>query len=93
MKKCKLFILTSKYEGHSNVLVHSQILIIKYLHLKLMELTKVLSNNGEVFEKNDPYIITNQAIKIINNKKKKNEKQLLLNKFNDEVTDEYYRVF
>ena len=84
MKKCKLFILTSKYEGHSNVLVHSQILNNKILASKAHGANKeVLSNNGEVFEKNDPYIIANQAIKIINNKKKKNEKQLLLNKNND----------
>ena len=34
MKKCKLFILTSKYEGHSNVLVHSQILNNKILASK-----------------------------------------------------------
>ena len=95
MKKCKLFILTSKYEGHSNVLVHSQILNNKILASKAHGANKeVLSNNGEVFEKNDPYIIANQAIKIINNKKKKNEKQLLLNKFNDErVADEYSKLF
>lgn len=95
MKKCKLFILTSKYEGHSNVLVHSQILNNKILASKAHGANReVLSNNGEVFEKNDPYIIANQAIKIINNKKKKNEKKLLLNKFNDEiVADEYSKLF
>ena len=72
MKKCKLFILTSKYEGHSNVLVHSQILNNKILASKAHGANKeVLSNNGEVFEKMIPISSLIKQLKLLIIKKRK----------------------
>ena len=55
MKKCKLFILSSKYEGHSNVLVHSQILNNKILASHAYGANKeVLQNYGDIFSSKNP---------------------------------------
>ena len=74
MKKCKLFILSSKYEGHSNVLVHSQILNNKILASHANGANKeVLQNNGNIFLNENPKIVAKQAIKIL----QKNVKKLI----------------
>ena len=95
MKKCKLFILSSKYEGHSNVLVHSQILNNKILASKAFGANKeVLANNGEIFANNKPHLIANQAIKIMNKMKKNNNKDTLKNRFSDEkVVSKFNELF
>ncbi len=95
MKKCKLFILTSKYEGHSNVLVHSQILNNKILASHANGANKeVLQNNGNIFLNENPKIVAEQAIKILGKRKKSNSKKYLLKRFNDKnVVTEFNKLF
>ena len=95
MKKCKLFILSSKYEGHSNVLVHSQILNNKILASHANGANKeVLQNNGNIFLNENPKIIAEQAIKILGKRKKSNSKKYLLKRFNDKnVVTEFNKLF
>lgn len=95
MNKCKLFILSSKYEGHSNVLVHSQILNNKILASKAHGANReVLKNNGELFSTDNPNLIADQAIEIINKKKKKYRKQILIERFSDEkVVSKFNQLF
>ncbi len=95
MKKCKLFILSSKYEGHSNVLVHSQILNNKILASKAYGANKeVLKNNGDVFINNNPSLIANQAIKLMRNKKRNINKEMLVRRFSHEkVASRFNELF
>ncbi len=95
MKKCKLFILSSKYEGHSNVLVHSQILNNKILASKAYGANKeILRDNGDIFVNNKPKSIAEQAIKIMRQKKKNNLKDILIRRFNDEkVVSQFSSLF
>ena len=84
MKKCKLFILSSKYEGHSNVLVHSQILNNKILASHAYGANKeVLQNYGDIFSSKNPNDIAIQARNILK-KKKINSEKYLYNRFNDQ---------
>ena len=85
MKKCKLFILSSKYEGHSNVLVHSQILNNKILASHAYGANKeVLQNYGDIFSSKNPNDIAIQARNILKKKKKINSEKYLYNRFNDQ---------
>ncbi len=84
MKKCKLFILSSIYEGHSNVLIHSQ-----YLNNRIFASSaggandEVLSSNGVVFNSNDPIKVSNLVQQSLQSKKKNISKIKLLKKFSD----------
>ncbi|MDC3062397.1 glycosyltransferase [Candidatus Pelagibacter sp.] len=95
MKKCKLFILSSKYEGHSNVLVHSQILNNKILASNAYGANKeILRNNGEIFVNNDPSDIAKQAIRIISLKKRPNDIKDLNNRFSEEkIVSRFSEIF
>ncbi|MAH97817.1 MAG: hypothetical protein CMA12_00500 [Euryarchaeota archaeon] len=84
MKRCKLFILTSKYEGHSNVLVHSQILKNKILASSAAGAnTEILGKNGEIFTDTIPEKIGDKVIKILLNKNIKISDKKLYKKFSD----------
>ena len=84
MKRCKLFLLTSIYEGHSNVLIHSQ-----YLNNKILSSSaggannEVLSNNGTIFETKDPLKAAILAKKILDTKKKNIKKNKLIREYSD----------
>ena len=95
MKKCKLFMLSSKYEGHSNVLVHSQILNNKILASNAYGANKeILRNNGEIFVNNDPSDIAKQAIRIISLKKRPNDIKDLNNRFSEEkIVSRFSEIF
>ena len=84
MKNCKLFILSSIYEGHSNVLVHSQYFNNKILSSSAAGANKeVLSSNGISYNSKDPIKVANLAINMLKSKKKNISKSKLLNKFSD----------
>ena len=84
MKRCKLFILSSIYEGHSNVLIHSQFLNNKILSSSAEGANKeVLSSNGVVFDSDDPVKLSNLAQQSLQSKKKNISKTKLLKKFSD----------
>ena len=95
MKKCKLFILSSKYEGHSNVLVHSQILNNKILASSALGANKeVLQNYGNIFINENPISVANQAIKLLQKRKKDNSEKYLLKRFNDHnVATKFSKLF
>ena len=84
MQKCKLFFLSSIYEGHSNVLVHSQILNRKILSSSAHGANdEVLNNNGNIYNSSIPANVANLACKIIKNKKTDISYEYLKNKFED----------
>jgi glycosyltransferase involved in cell wall biosynthesis len=95
MKQCKLFILSSIYEGHSNVLVHSQYLNNKILSSSAAGANKeVLSSNGISYNSKDPIKVANLAIKMLKSKKKNISKSKLLNKFSDKnITYKIAKLF
>jgi glycosyltransferase involved in cell wall biosynthesis len=95
MKKCKLFILSSKYEGHSNVLVHSQILNNKILASNALGANKeVLQNYGNIFINENPISVANQAIKLLQKRKKNNSEKYLLKRFNDQnIAEKFSKLF
>jgi glycosyltransferase involved in cell wall biosynthesis len=83
MKYCKLFMLTSRYEGHSNVLVHSQIMSNKILASSAFGSNKeVVQNNGNIFKSNNPKIISKSIRKVLISKKKKINQKKLFKKYN-----------
>lgn len=85
LKNCKLFILSSIYEGHSNVLIHSQYLNNKILSSSAAGANKeVLDSNGISYNSKDPIKVANLAIKMLKSKKKNISKSNLLNKFSDQ---------
>ena len=86
MKKCELFFLSSIYEGHSNVLVHSQILNRKILSSSAHGANdEVLNNHGNIYSSNIPAHVANLACKIISNKKPDISYKYLTNKFEDNI--------
>ena len=95
MKKCKLFLLSSIYEGHSNVLVHSQILNRKILSSSAHGANdEVLNNHGTIYNSNIPANVANLACKIIKNKKSNVPYKYLINKFEDnKVVSKIERLF
>ena len=57
MKYCELFILTSRFEGHSNVLVHSQIMNNKIIASHCYGANKeVIGKNGIIYKSKSPKI-------------------------------------
>ena len=82
MKKCKIFILSSIYEGHSNVLVHSQ-----YFNNRIFSSSaggankEVLDSNGVIFKSHNPLKVSNLIKQNLEFKKKKISRKKLLKKF------------
>jgi len=75
--------LTSRYEGHSNVLVHSQIMSNKILASSAFGSNKeVVQNNGNIFKSNNPKIISKSIRKVLISKKKKINQKKLFKKYN-----------
>ena len=84
MKKCKLFILSSKYEGHSNVLVHSQILNNKILaHMHMVQIKKSYKIMEIYFQVKIQMILQSRQ-EIFLKKEKINSEKYLYNRFNDQ---------
>ena len=95
MKRCKLFILSSIYEGHSNVLIHSQYLNNRILSSSAGGANKeVLNSNGLVFNNLDPMKVSDLAKKSLESKKKNISKVKLLKKFSDRnITHKIEKLF
>lgn len=86
MKRCKLFILTSIYEGHSNVLIHSQYLNNKILSSSAFGANReVLSSNGTIYNSQDPKKVAKLAIKVLESKEKKISTTKLMDKYSDRI--------
>lgn len=98
MKKSKLFLLTSLYEGHSNVLVQAQ-----YLKNKIIASTaggtnrEVLISNGIIYKSSNPKKVANLIIKILLNNIKDKKivlKNKLKQKFDGKVIiSKYKKIF
>ena len=95
LKRCRLFILSSNYEGHSNVLIHSQ-----YLNNRIVSSSaggankEVLSSNGIVFDSKNPIKVSNLVQRVLKSKKKDISKIELFNKFNDKnITSKIEKLF
>ena len=95
MKKCKLFILTSIYEGHSNVLVHAQYLKNNIISSLANGANKeVLSSNGKFYRSSNAKKVANLVINTIKEKKKIISKDKLLKKFNDQkILSKFEKIF
>lgn len=95
MKKCKLFILTSIYEGHSNVLVHAQYLKNNIISSLAGGANKeVLSPNGQFYRSSNAKKVANLVIKAIKEKKKIISKDKLLKKFDDQkILSNFEKIF
>jgi glycosyltransferase involved in cell wall biosynthesis len=95
MKKCKLFISTSIYEGHSNVLVHAQYLKNNIISSLAGGANKeVLSSNGKFYRSSNAKTVANLVINTIKEKKKFISKDELLKKFNDQkILSEFEKIF
>ena len=91
MKNCELFTLTSKFEGHSNVLVHSQIMNNKIIASHCFGANKeVIGNNGLIYKTQYPEKLSMYMDKIIKSKKPNISQKKLFKKFNDQqVVDKF----